>query len=543
MQTDFTNFQHDVQAFMAENRTTQRNLQDSVETLVRPHPLRVNLPRRATGNETPTGVYDGTARLEAGSDYDGERPPILRVRVGDNNRCRGPPQYEYDADEKVMRSIKIDAPTFDDEMNPKAYLDWEATMDKFFAWHNMSEERKVRFAKIKLIRQANMFWDNLEQELEDNGRAPIVHWVEMKASLKQKYVPFSYHQRQLDEWHQLRQANMIVNEYIAKFEGYLQRCNAKEGRIVTLSRFRSGLRAEIRRELLPHNIGSLGRAYQLAQEMEYYLKSTPPKRLDVHQPTEIVEWRQNTNNNRVGQPLRQSLTEFPRAEDKGKSILDELRGSGGIKCYKCKGMGHFAAQCPTKEPVRTLIVDTEKPVVEGTTEFGEDIYDPDFVIEPEDYEDNMGINDGTRLTVVRCQLAQPRTSKDWRRSSIFHTFTKCGNEVCKVLVDSGSCINVVSAQTVNKLGLKLVNHPEPYRVSWIDTSSIPVTQQCQFKSFKAQKELSNVLYLFPSSSLSSSASSSFDSSSSSSSSSGEDAEELEFSSASRNAAKSSLLDE
>ncbi|KAK0595021.1 hypothetical protein LWI29_002629 [Acer saccharum] len=230
---------------MADTGTAQRNLQESMEALVRPYPLRLNLPRKATGNETPTRVYDETARLEACSDYDSEWPPIPRIRVDDNDRSKGPPRYEYDANEKVMRSIKVDAPTFDGEMNPKAYLDWEATMDKFFAWHNMSEERKVRFAKIKLVDQANLFWDNLEQELKDIGRAPIIHWVEMKASLKQKYVPFSYHQRQLDEWHQLRQANMTVNEYIAKFEGYLQRCNAKEDRALTLSRFRSGLRAEI----------------------------------------------------------------------------------------------------------------------------------------------------------------------------------------------------------------------------------------------------------------------------------------------------------
>ncbi|KAK0595097.1 hypothetical protein LWI29_003576 [Acer saccharum] len=179
--------------------------------------------------------------------------------------------------------------------------------------------------------------------------------------------------------------------------------------------------------------------------MEYYLKSTPPKRLDVRQPTEIAEWRQNNNNNRVEQSLCRSLTEIPRAEDKGKGILEELRDSGGIKCYKCKGMGHFLTQCPTKEPIRTLIVDTKNPVVEGTAKFEEDIYDPNFVIEPEDYKDSMDINDGTCLTVIRCQLAQPRTSKDWRRSSIFHTFTKCGNAVFKVLVDRESCINVVSA--------------------------------------------------------------------------------------------------
>ena len=32
---------------------------------------------------------------------------------------------------------------------------------------------------------------------------------------------------------------------------------------------------------------------------------------------------------------------------------------------------------------------------------------------------------------------------DWRRITIFHTWIKIGNKKCKIIVDSGSCINIV----------------------------------------------------------------------------------------------------
>ena len=34
--------------------------------------------------------------------------------------------------------------------------------------------------------------------------------------------------------------------------------------------------------------------------------------------------------------------------------------------------------------------------------------------------------ESTRLSVVRCTLAQPKVSDDWRRTNIFHTFTNIG---------------------------------------------------------------------------------------------------------------------
>jgi hypothetical protein len=90
--------------------------------------------------------------------------------------------------------------------------------------------------------------------------------------------------------------------------------------------------------------------------------------------------------------------------------------------------------------------------------------------------------------VVCCALAQPKETDEWQRTAIFHTNIKCGDKSCKVIIDSGSCINAVSSSTVSRLGLNSVLHPNPYSVSWVDTSSIDVIKRClvpiQFLDYK-----------------------------------------------------------
>ena len=62
-------------------------------------------------------------------------------------------------------------------------------------------------------------------------------------------------------------------------------------------------------------------------------------------------------------------------------------------------------------------------------------------------------------------------------SSIFQTDTKCGDKTCKVIIDSGSGINAVSSNIISRLGLKLTPYPHPYKVSWVDTSSIAIKER------------------------------------------------------------------
>jgi len=46
-------------------------------------------------------------------------------------------------------------------------------------------------------------------------------------------------------------------------------------------------------------------------------------------------------------------------------------------------------------------------------------------------------------------------------------------------VDSGSCINAVASKLVTTLGMRPVKHPNPYKVTWIDVTSIDVQERCQ----------------------------------------------------------------
>jgi len=48
-----------------------------------------------------------------------------------------------------------------------------------------------------------------------------------------------------------------------------------------------------------------------------------------------------------------------------------------------------------------------------------------------------------------------------------------------VIVDSGSCINTVASKLITTLGMRPVKHPNPYKVTWIDATSIDVQERCQ----------------------------------------------------------------
>ena len=98
-------------------------------------------------------------------------------------------------------------------------------MDLYFEWYDMSDKRRVRFAKIKLVGQAKLYWTNYERLMTRGNRAPVISWDEMKEILKEKYVPITYCQRMLDQWKWLTQGSRPVGEYISKFDEFLSRCD------------------------------------------------------------------------------------------------------------------------------------------------------------------------------------------------------------------------------------------------------------------------------------------------------------------------------
>ena len=56
-----------------------------------------------------------------------------------------------------------------------------------------------------------------------------------------------------------------------------------------------------------------------------------------------------------------------------------------------------------------------------------------------------------------------------------------------MIIDSGSCTNVISSIVVDKLGFNTIKHPETYRLQWLnDSGEMKVNKQAKVK-FKIDK--------------------------------------------------------
>lgn len=106
-------------------------------------------------------------------------------------------------EDKLMKQVKVEAPTFDGRLDPWVFTKWLKDMDRFFEWYQFFEERKCRFAKMKLTGSAQLYWESVENLLARRHEPPVVDWEEMKVRLKCKYLPLSYHSNLLDQWNDI----------------------------------------------------------------------------------------------------------------------------------------------------------------------------------------------------------------------------------------------------------------------------------------------------------------------------------------------------
>ncbi|KAK8951463.1 hypothetical protein KSP39_PZI004161 [Platanthera zijinensis] len=371
-------------------------------------------------------------------------------------RERGPPlaRHDYDRDDDpddyhdprrgdrafdITRRIRLDAPTFDGRLEPKAFSDWLLDMDHYFDWYDMSDERCVRFAKMKLVGQAKVYWISVERALERDGYYSITRWDEMKHRLSEKYLPASYRDQLFEQLQNLRQGTLTVAEYMARFDELVVRSDISEEPIATASRFKAGLRSDLRRELIPHRLETVDQIFQLALEYEQYLRTSSTKQFPSR--TDSSTFRKPT-------PVQTATaTPTPRVtlDVKGKAFATEGHRPGGIECFRCSGRVHVAAHCST----RNLLIEDEEHGLEGDEEVTEKI----TAAVEEGWESDA--ERSLEVGVVRRFLHTPRVDEDWRRTTIFYTYFPSAGGPCKLAIDSGSCVNIVAQKGLDRMQNKV----------------------------------------------------------------------------------------
>jgi hypothetical protein len=90
--------------------------------------------------------------------------------------------------------------------------------------------------------------------------------------------------------------------------------------------------------------------------------------------------------------------------------------------------------------------------------------------------------EGGRNLMMRKILLKPKKEMEElvQQTSLFRTACKEKYRVFQVIIDSGSTDNLVSTNMVEKMELKKIAHPNPYKVSWLQKGhQVMVNQQCQ----------------------------------------------------------------
>jgi len=105
----------------------------------------------------------------------------------------------------------------------------------------------------------------------------------------------------------------------------------------------------------------------------------------------------------------------------------------------------------------------------------------------ETQEEVMKVADEGELLVMRRVLSNQKGVKDEQTENIFHTQCTVQGKACSLIIDGGSCANIVSLSMIEKLGLQTMTHPHPYNIQWMNQSKgIQVNSRCLI-SFSIRK--------------------------------------------------------
>jgi hypothetical protein len=112
---------------------------------------------------------------------------------------------------------KIEVPMYEGNLDFEELLDWIRSMEKYFDYEDVDEEKKVIHVITRLKGHATLWWDELRAKRRSKGKQKIKNWDRMVAKLKVKFMPKDYHINLFRKMQNLKQKGMTVKEYTKEF--------------------------------------------------------------------------------------------------------------------------------------------------------------------------------------------------------------------------------------------------------------------------------------------------------------------------------------
>ncbi|GKV43369.1 hypothetical protein SLEP1_g50669 [Rubroshorea leprosula] len=358
--------------------------------------------------------------------------------------------------------IKIDIPDFEGRFQPDEFIDWLHTVERVFELKDILDDKRVKLITIKLKKHASIWWENLKRSREREGCNKIRTWEKMHRELTRKFLPDRYYQDNFVKFHNLQQKSLTVEEYTMEFEQLMMKCDVREKEEQTIARYLGGLDNDISKVVQLQQYWTLDDVIWLALRVE---KQILKKNITIASKPRDFEAREGTQASKI-------VVETPAKVEKETSLSHPTQPNTR-KCFKCQGFDHIALNCPNRRII-TIIGGEIHEVLDGEAE--KEISDE---IKPQLEEELIAADHGESLVVRRSPHDTITKDEDWLRHNIFHTRCTSRGKVCNVIIDSGSCENVVSSYMVEKLGLPVKDLSHPYKLQWLRKGNeVKVTKRC-----------------------------------------------------------------
>ncbi|XP_024009449.1 uncharacterized protein LOC112084532 [Eutrema salsugineum] len=367
-----------------------------------------------------------------------------------SSRARSSRRRVSDREERKQRSsvpmgsLKLTIPEFRGTADPEEYLEWEKKIELVFNCRDYTTEHKIKLAPTEFKDYALSWWDNLVTTKRRIGEDPIESWNQLKAIMRRRFVPSHYHRELHFKLRSLTQGSRSVEEYYKEMETLMMRADIREDMEATMARFMGGLIREILDRLEVHHYVELEELLHKAIMLEKQLKRRNYKpSYGSNKPS--FQKDEKTSFQKEFKPFFKSKGEEQGV--KGKEVVTTSKNRD-IQCYKCKEYGHYASSCSNKK----IMIIKENGEVETEEEQSED-------------EEQIEMPARGELLVTRRTLnVQTKTEGNEQRENLFHNRCMVQGKVCSLVIDGGSCTNVASESMVEKLGLKLMKRPKPYKL-------------------------------------------------------------------------------
>ncbi|XP_021716716.1 uncharacterized protein LOC110684585 [Chenopodium quinoa] len=148
------------------------------------------------------------------------------------------------------------------------------------------------------------------------------------------------------------------------------------------------------------------------------------------------------------------------------------------KCFKCGSVGHIATNCPSKRVMTAQEWEQEQAKCEQGSDYVEKNEEENFEEEEGHIDEIDPETHGQSLVLRRALHSKTVPMENNQREKIFLTRCKVEDRLCDMIIDTGSCTNVVSTTLVDKLTWPITEHPSPYKRHWLNNSSdVKVTKQ------------------------------------------------------------------